>query len=95
MGWFNVNMVNAFETASTPQPQMTRAALIWEAHRFLSQLVSAASSQTPIQVSAEALTWLEERDLIEEVIDEFGNLLVEVTERGRQAVLGRRPMTLH
>ncbi|WP_353542186.1 hypothetical protein [Deinococcus xinjiangensis] len=74
---------------------MTRAALIWEAHRFLSQLVSAASSHTPIQVSAEALTWLEERDLIEEVIDEFGNLLVEVTERGRQAVLGRRPMTLH
>lgn len=79
-------MIDAY--SSLQRPPLTRAAVIWEAHRYLSALVAQDLPSTP--VSESALRWLEERDLIQEVMDETGRLLFEVTGRGREAVMGRQ-----
>lgn len=89
---FNAVMVNAFETQSHEHTQITRAALIWEAHQFLSRLVTGERLARS-HISEAALHWLTERLLVHATQDDAGQSHLCVTERGRQALLGRQSVS--
>ena len=90
----NARMWNASQPSRTQDTQVSRAALIWEAHQFLSRLVAGESARN-LHISAPALLWLEERLLVHRAVDAAGTLHIHLTERGRAALLGRRASVVH
>lgn len=62
--------------------------ILREAHRILKSLLSGGLSTFTVTTQA-ALNWLEERQMIEALLSEEGQLFYEVTPRGRVALLGR------
>lgn len=73
--------------SAVPPQNPFRPTAILEAHRFLTCLLNETASQ--VRPSADTLTWLEERGLIEEVMTDAFDLEFIITPRGRQAMLGQ------
>lgn len=68
---------------------LTPAAVIVEAHHILKALIEG-SLQAANEHTQAALGWLEERQMVEALLDEVGNMQYEVTRWGRVALLGRQ-----
>lgn len=69
-----------------PPNHSFRPALLLEAHRFLKHLLKETK---PPSATAETLAWLEERNLIEEVMTDAFDLEYIITPLGRRAMLGQ------
>lgn len=69
---------------------MSLAAVVNQAHKVLTAMIRG-EQLAPHQINASVLSWLTERDLIEEMLGEDGDdFEYEVTLKGRNAVLGKR-----
>lgn len=74
-------------TEAAHSPSTFSAEVILQAHAILTALIR--EELVTLEPHSPVLHWLLERHLVEEVLGDTG-LELEITQRGREAILGRR-----
>lgn len=76
----------------TREQSLPFAAVVSQAHKVLTALLRGEPLQ---ELNAAVLHWLSERELVEEILGDGEELELEITQKGREAVLGRRQRVIH
>lgn len=73
----------------SPMSDFTPPAVILEAHNTLKRLLSETLNPLS-ELTQAALTWLEERQMVEAQLDDDGQMFYEITPWGCVVLLGRQ-----